>query len=72
MLIRLVRGPYAQFLLVVEKSLACGKEYIVGARIKLSLKRAIALHAKLLVGAVGPHKINHSRRQLVAILLAYS
>ena len=69
MLFALVRGLHAQFFAVVEKALTRSHEQIVHARLHHLLKRTVAFHAHLSVGAVAAHDIDLCRRQFVAFHL---
>ena len=69
--VRLVVLRHRYLFLMIQKTLACGKEYIVGAGFQNALKRAVAAHTQLLVGAVAAHHIHQCGGQFVAVLLVH-
>ena len=69
--LRLLSRFYAQFLLMVEESLARCEEDIVDVRVNHIVERAIALHAHLLVRAVRSDDVHKCLRQFVAVLLVH-
>ena len=56
---------------MIQKTLARGEEYIFGTGFQNALKRTVATHAQLLVGAVAAHHIHQCGGQLVAVLLVH-
>ena len=69
--VRLVALRHRYLFLMIQKTLACGEEYIFGAGLQYALKRAVATHAQLLVGAVAAHHIHQCGWQFVAVLLVH-